>query len=78
MPNLELNRFGPALRWMTYEAISSGLRMSPFTEKWEEPTRNESLVGVWKVLECLPFDRLSYVNKDDITCRSVIFDALVE
>jgi hypothetical protein len=69
MPNLELNRFGPALRWMTYEAISGGLRMLPFTEKWEEPKRNESLVGFWKLLERFPFGRLSYMDKDNITYR---------
>jgi hypothetical protein len=69
MPNLDLNRFGPALRWMTYEAINSGLRTLPFTERWEEPRLNESLAGFWKVLEYVPFGRLSYVGKDNTTYR---------
>jgi hypothetical protein len=78
MPNLDLNRFGPALRWMTYEAINNGLRMSPFTEQWEEPKLNESLVGVWKVLEYMPFGRLSYAGKNDTTYRLVVRSKLVK
>jgi hypothetical protein len=69
MPNLDLNRFGPALRWMSYEAISNGLRMLPFSKKWEKPKRNKSLTGFWRVLEFVPFSRLTYVSEEDITYR---------
>jgi hypothetical protein len=65
--NLDLNRFGPALRWMSYEAISNGLRMHPFSKKWERPKRNESLTGFWKVLEYMPFGRLTYESEEATT-----------
>jgi hypothetical protein len=65
--NKELDKFGPALRWMTYEAISNGLKMARFNKKWEEPKPSESLTGVWKALEYLPFGRLSYADQESTT-----------
>jgi hypothetical protein len=65
--NKDLDKFGPALRWMTYEAISNGLKMTPFDKKWEESEANESLTGVWNALEYLPFRRLSYENQENTT-----------
>ena len=54
---------------MTYEAISNGLKMTPFNKKWEEPEANESLTGIWNALEYLPFRRLSYENEEGTTKR---------
>jgi hypothetical protein len=54
---------------MTYEALSNGLKMTPFDKKWEEPEPNESLSGVWNALEYLPFRRLSYENQEGTTKR---------
>jgi hypothetical protein len=67
--NEDLDKFGPALRWMTHEAISKGLKMTPFNKEWEEPKANESLTGIWNALEYLPFRRLSYENQEITTNR---------
>jgi hypothetical protein len=68
--NLKLNRFGPALRWMTYEAITAGLRMKPFeNKKWKDIKPNDSLNWFWHILECIPFPRLSYDDEEHIICR---------
>ncbi|KAJ3889763.1 hypothetical protein GG344DRAFT_51003, partial [Lentinula edodes] len=61
--NPGLDRFGPALRWMTYEAISHGLKMDPFRGEWTPLDVNESLTGFWKLLEFIPFRRLTYEDK---------------
>ena len=66
---MDLNKFGPSLRWMTYEAMNSGLQMKPFTEKWEEPKLNESLTGFWTFFEFIPFRRLSYKTEESTTFR---------
>jgi hypothetical protein len=60
MANLELDRFGPALRWMSYEAIVHGLQMNHFQGKWQQPDYKSSMTGVWKLFEYVPFKRLSY------------------
>jgi hypothetical protein len=67
--NVELNKFGPALRWMTYEAIGSGIRMKPFEQAWEEPVFNESMTSVWKALELVPLRQLSYADEDSMAFR---------
>ena len=67
--NKGLDKFGPALRWMTYEAISSGLRMTPFEKTWKEPEFRESLTGFWNVMEYYPFCRLSYEDQESTTYR---------
>jgi hypothetical protein len=54
---------------MSYEAISSGLLMRPFSKQWEEPKRNESLTGFWKVLEYIPFGRLTYASEEATTYK---------
>ena len=59
--NLELNGFGPPLRWMLYEAMDSGLHVKPFKiGEWKSAEHNPSMTWVWKVLECLPLTRLTY------------------
>jgi hypothetical protein len=67
--NEDLDKFGPALRWMTYEALSKGLKMTPFNKEWEVPKANESLTGIWNALEYLPFRRLSYEDQESTTKR---------
>ena len=58
---------------MPYEAISSGLRMAPFTKSWVEPEFKESLTGVWKALEYIPFRRLTYKDEESTTRRRVAY-----
>lgn len=59
--NLKLVRFGPALRWMLYEAMDSGLLVEPFkVGKWEAAMHTPSMNWFWKLFEAIPFRRLSY------------------
>ena len=63
--NNDLNRRHPAFLWMAYEAISAGLKLDLTDVEWEwdEPGQvHDSFVSVWKILEYLPFKRLSYNN----------------
>jgi hypothetical protein len=73
--NKWLNNNGPALRWMTTEASKAGLLLTPFAWRWDEIKKakdvNESLTGLWRMLEILPIKRLSYANKDGVTRRQV-------
>ena len=47
--------------------------MTPYEGQWSAIKLEESLRGIWKILECLPLRRLSYKDdeddKDDKTCR---------
>jgi hypothetical protein len=70
--NIELDKFGPALRWMTYEAINSGLRMKTFDKQWGEYKPSESLTFGWKMLEILPLSRLTYKTEESVTHRCVL------
>ena len=70
--NPDLDRSGAPLHWMSYEAISAGLLMKPsnMESKWEQfGDVHESLRGVWKLFEYLPFNRLSYKDPDSMTMR---------
>ncbi|KAI0052938.1 hypothetical protein FA95DRAFT_1601309 [Auriscalpium vulgare] len=68
--NLDLDQFGAALRWMSYESIKNGLRMSPFQgSQWQSFQPNPSLTWVWMLLEILPFRQLSYKTADSTTHR---------
>ncbi|KAL0952458.1 hypothetical protein HGRIS_006726 [Hohenbuehelia grisea] len=67
--NMDLDKFGPALRWMTYEAIGYGLKTVPYTHKWATMHPIESLTPIWKVVECLPLRHLSYKGKEGKTKR---------
>ncbi|KAK7060115.1 hypothetical protein VNI00_000879 [Paramarasmius palmivorus] len=77
--NRWLNNNGPALRWMTTEASKAGLLLTPFAWRWDEIKKvkevNESLTGLWRILEILPIKRLSYASKDGVTRRQVFFFA---
>ncbi|KAJ8514716.1 hypothetical protein ONZ45_g7778 [Pleurotus djamor] len=65
--NEDLSNFGPALRWMTYEAMTYGLRMNPYEGQWTTVVSKPSLTGVWHFLELLPFPCLSYEGRDTLT-----------
>ena len=70
--NPDLNRSGAPLLWMSYEATSAGLLMNPSEIKWKWEQFgdvNESLTGVWKLFEYLPFKRLSYRDPKSMTWR---------
>ncbi|KAI0047587.1 WD40 repeat-like protein [Auriscalpium vulgare] len=69
IPNLELDHFGAALRWMSYEAITHGLRMSSRRGEWQSFPPNLALSWVWKIIEILPLRRLSYKDGDSTTRR---------
>ncbi|KAI0041622.1 WD40 repeat-like protein [Auriscalpium vulgare] len=69
IPNLELDHFGAALRWMSYEAIMQGLRMSSQRGEWRSFPPNPSLSWVWKFIEILPLRRLSYKDGNHTTRR---------
>jgi hypothetical protein len=64
IPNLDVNKFGPALRWMSYEAMEKGLHMKPYKGEWQEIIPNSSMTWFWRCLEVLPIKRLSYEGAD--------------
>ncbi|KAF7333696.1 WD40 repeat-like protein [Mycena venus] len=63
--NADNRSFGPALRWMTYEAIQCGLKMKTYEGKWSPIDQRDSMTGFWILFECIPvlISRLSY--RDD-------------
>ncbi|OCH94875.1 hypothetical protein OBBRIDRAFT_51149 [Obba rivulosa] len=65
--NADMDHFGPVIRWMSYEAIGSGLRMEPFMGEWKTVTPSRSLTMIWRLLEVLPITRLSYKDSDSTT-----------
>ncbi|KAF7973793.1 hypothetical protein HWV62_14282 [Athelia sp. TMB] len=70
--NADMKRSGAPLMWMCYEAISCGLRMSLHRAiwKWEDLGHlHESLTGVWRLFEYLPFKRLTYKDQSAMTYR---------
>ncbi|KAJ7854914.1 hypothetical protein B0H13DRAFT_1642136 [Mycena leptocephala] len=69
MFNITLDLAGVPLLWMENEATSAGLHLQPRTEvwKWEELKRdkpNESLKGLWWMLEKIRLTRSTYNEKD--------------
>ena len=66
IPNPESTLFGPALRWMSYEAISCGLKMQPHLGEWSPITDNVSMNFFWKILEYIPLSRLSYQTANSV------------
>ncbi|KAL0574792.1 hypothetical protein V5O48_007165 [Marasmius crinis-equi] len=71
--NASLVRNGPSLRWMVTQARNAGLHIGPSRGEWgngaEELRINESLNGIWRVFELIPFKRLSYQDKRSTTRR---------
>lgn len=58
--NLDLDLFGPPLRWMLYEALEHGLRVEPYRGGWSAPVHSPSMTRVWRMFEVYPWKRLSY------------------
>lgn len=75
MINRKLDRRHPAFLWMTSEAAFAGLFLNnrPLAWKWDELKTShgvrESLTGVWKLFEYLPFKQLSYNDDAEQTFR---------
>ncbi|EIN03613.1 WD40 repeat-like protein [Punctularia strigosozonata HHB-11173 SS5] len=63
--NLKLDQFGPALRWMSYEASRSGLRTENFQGDWKQVKPTNSMNWFWRMLEWFPLKHLSYDPKQD-------------
>ncbi|KAF4618796.1 hypothetical protein D9613_009718 [Agrocybe pediades] len=65
--NVGMDRSRPPLRWMVHEAGALGLRMKPFTRELSSKEHievKESLTGLWKFLEWLPFRRLTFTGEN--------------
>ncbi|KAF9547409.1 hypothetical protein CPC08DRAFT_769448 [Agrocybe pediades] len=66
--NEGMDRSRPPLRWMVHEAGALGLRMKPFTRELSSDEHievKESLTGLWRALEWLPFRRLSFNGENE-------------
>ncbi|KDQ28574.1 hypothetical protein PLEOSDRAFT_1111875 [Pleurotus ostreatus PC15] len=57
--NRTLKQFGPALQWMTYEAMKHGLQMTPYTGEWTTHPPTNSLNWLWSIVELLQIRRPS-------------------
>ncbi|EJD37489.1 WD40 repeat-like protein, partial [Auricularia subglabra TFB-10046 SS5] len=61
--NASLDKFGPALRWMSWEATLAGLLVeSP--DSWEPMSVSISMTTVWRIVECLPIKRMLYPGQN--------------
>lgn len=64
--------FGPALRWMSFEAVLAGVRLTAAQQTWQtEQLVHNSLSPIWWPFELMPFHRLSYDGSDAVTTRCV-------
>lgn len=61
--NTTLDRFGPSLRWMSFEAVLAGLRIENGPRAWEPIQISKSLTPTWWLIECMPIKRLSYRDR---------------
>ncbi|KAI0052957.1 WD40 repeat-like protein [Auriscalpium vulgare] len=64
VPNPKANHFGPALRWMKYEGMTNGLRVSPQTDQWKPLELNLSVGLFYKIIDLSPYRRLSYRDRE--------------
>ncbi|KAJ8521302.1 hypothetical protein ONZ45_g2004 [Pleurotus djamor] len=69
--NKDLKNFGPALRWMTYEAMAHGLLMKRYEGGWSPLPLTKSLTVVWRILEIFPFPSLTYQDANSTTAMYV-------
>ncbi|KIM36837.1 hypothetical protein M413DRAFT_285325 [Hebeloma cylindrosporum] len=70
--NLDLDLGGTPFLWMSFEAVSCGLRLRPTKVEWNLEHLHdvkESLTGVWKIFEWMPFKRLSYKDESSTNYR---------
>ena len=64
--NLDLDLGGTPFLWMSFEAVSCGLRLRPTKVEWNLDHLQdvkESLTGIWHIFEWMPFKRLSYQDE---------------
>ena len=69
-PDLDLG--GTPFLWMSFEAVSCGLRLRPTKVEWNLDHLQdvkESLTGVWHMFEWVPFKRLSYQDESSTVYR---------
>lgn len=69
--NEDLKNFGPALRWMTYEAMALGLRIEPYEGSWTDLELTKSLTAVWRILEIFPLPSLTYKDANKTSLKYV-------
>ena len=62
--NIKLDHYGPALRWMLYEALQYGVRINLSPKGWSPPEHKPSMTRFWRILEVYPFRRLTYKDAD--------------
>ncbi|EJD39190.1 hypothetical protein AURDEDRAFT_71466 [Auricularia subglabra TFB-10046 SS5] len=70
----DMNLFGPALRWMSFEALLAGVQLSPAQPQWKlerQQIVHNSLSLGWWILECLPLTYLSYQDGPSTASNSV-------
>jgi len=73
--NLDLDLGGTPFLWMSFEAVSCGLRLRPTKVEWNLDHLQdvkESLTGVWRIFEWMPFKRLSYQDESSTIYRYVV------
>ena len=58
--NTTLDKFGPALRWMRYEALVFGLLSTPFQGHWSQVEPHDSMSWLYWLLEWVPITHLLY------------------
>ncbi|EJD54254.1 WD40 repeat-like protein [Auricularia subglabra TFB-10046 SS5] len=67
--NTRLDKFGPSLRWMSFEATTFGLRVARKRNQWEAVRPSQSMSPVWRFIEGLPVKRLTYESQHSVTWR---------
>ena len=64
--NRDLDQGSTPFLWMSFEAVSFGLRLRPTRVDWpwgHLQDVKESLTGPWHAFERIPFKRLSYQDE---------------
>ncbi|KAJ8519321.1 hypothetical protein ONZ45_g3731 [Pleurotus djamor] len=75
--SLDLNEidYGPALRWMLYEAVHSGLLVKRHGTPWSEviPPKPSLPLLTWGLVEALPLPRPTYKKAGESTMKPHMF-----
>ena len=69
--NIEMNQFGPALRWMHYEGLVFGLLASSFTGTWPPTEIHNSMSLFYWIQEWLPLKRALYGPKAEEVAKMI-------
>lgn len=72
--NEDMNQFGPALRWISFEALLAGVRLTEAPQNWTPGKQvvHNSLSFVWRILEYLPIKHPSYQDTTSNTWWCVL------